>query len=233
MKKIMKNIKISFEVMNLKYMLLTILAISILMAIINAVTLNIIGSNTNVAMFGKLTFANFLPFIVTFSAVLIQINTYRGLQLLRSFSVGKKEIDLYYISTTVIYSLLIYVVPFILIGYPLAKIANLTNVFVAGHYLGNMNFVLYFKVSLMIYSLALLFIMLSQFFTIVGIRFGAWINVGVIMLSVATLIYFGSNIFLAISYGIDRTLVFGSAYVISLILFITCYYLQKGLEVTK
>ncbi len=233
MKKIMKNIKISFEIMNLKYMLLTILGISIVMLIINAVTLNISGSNANSEMFGKLTFANFLPFLVTFSTVLIQINTYRGLQVLRSFSVGKKEIDIYYITTTVLYSLLIYIVPFILIGYPLVKIANLTNAFVAGHYLGNIDFSLYFKVSIMIYSLVLLFIMLFQLFTIVGMRFGVWINVGVILVSVATALHFGSDIFLAIRYGLDRVLVFGSLYAISLILFITCYYLQKGLEVTK
>ncbi len=233
MKKIIKNNKISSEVMNLKYMLLTILAVSIVMVIINGVTLTISGSNTNTAMFGKLTFANLLPFIATFSIVLIQINTYRGLPILKSFSVSRSDINSYYITTTAFYSLLLYIVLFIIIGYPLYIQLDFTNMFAFGYYLENLSFINYIKISIMIYSIVLLIIMFFQLFTIVGQRYGVWINLGLISLSVATMINFVIPIFITIRSGIDKWLVFGTIYVASIVVFMVCYYLQRGLEVTK
>ncbi len=233
MQKVLKNIKISSEVMNLKQLMITLLLIALFTAVINTIFTWLGVNPVEIEKVISVSVINIVTIFMFLSVILMQINTYRGLPLLKSFSVDKSEISSYYLSTTIFYSLMVYIFGSLFIAIPVYHYFDLTNTFAFGYYLGNLSFINYIKISVMGYSFVLLVIMLFQLFTLVSLRFGTWITIGIIALSIATVVNFIIPVLLTIRSGIDKWMVFGSIYIVSIIIFIICYYLQKGLEVTK
>ncbi len=233
MQKVLKNIRISFDVMNLKQMIVTIVAVVFFVALLNIIISWAISEPLDANNITIASIMNAVSILVFFFIILLQVNTYRGLLLMKSFSMDAKDVSSYYVTTTIFYSIIIYIIEFVFIAFPFYQYTDLTNKFAFGYHLGDLSFGNYIAIFTMVYGIVLLAVMLFQLFTIVGLRFGTWVNVGMISLSIATIVTVILPILTAIRSGIDKWTVFGSIYVVSIIIFIICYYLQKNLEVTK
>ncbi len=233
MSKIIKNIKISVDVMGLKQMIITILIVVISVGLINIFAAEVASEPINFNNMGTASVLNVISIIMFFILILLQVNTYRGLPLLQSFSVGKEDRSSYYVTTILFYSLIMYVLYSIFVAIPFYNFFDLSNKFAFGYYLEGLSVMNYLKITIMVYSIVLIVNALLQLFTLVGLRFGGWINIGLMVVTFSIITAFLKPLIIAITSGVDRLIVFSMLYFISIVIFIVCYYLQRGLEVIK
>ncbi len=225
-----KNIKLSFDIINIKTMALTstiILAINVISNLLP----RIFSANGYVKdIFLRVLSSNILLILAILTVTIISSNAYKGAVLLKSFSVDNDKIKTYFIQTTLFYSIAIYV-GFLLLEFIMYKFVNVENIFMFSYHLETLSFNQFIKISLFIFAPILTVSLLAQVYTFIGIRYGILINLSIIISSIAGFLFMLMPIVFAVKYGVDATLIFTGLYILCLLLFITSMLLTNKFEI--
>ncbi len=230
MNKFSKNIKLSFDIINIKSVTLTATIILTINVIANLLP-RIFSSDEFVKdIFLRVLSSNLLLILAILTVTIISSNAYRGAVLLKSFSVDNDSIKTYFRHTTLFYSISI-CAGLLLIESIMYNFVNLEGIFMFGYHLESITFTPFIKISLYIFAPILTLSLLTQVYTFVGIKYGILINLSIIITSIAGFLFVLMPIVFAVRYGVDANAIFIVLYVLCLLLFMVNILLTNKIEI--